>query len=92
VTVLPRFRGYRRGGITTEDDMTKAGNDPYNFRSPTQQWMAEHPNDKPCPRGPDASKAWRRRRGLDAAGAVARRKYEMAMVQTRAARAARGEG
>jgi hypothetical protein len=73
---------------------SKGGNDPYNLRklSPSQQWMADHPNDKRCPKSPDAAKGWRHKRGLDAAGAALRAKYEAAMAETRAARAARGEG
>jgi hypothetical protein len=31
---------------------------------PTQQWMADHPYDVPCPRG-GAGVHWRRARGLD---------------------------
>jgi hypothetical protein len=49
--------------------------------SPTQQWMVDHPNDVPCPRG-NAS-AWRRKRGLDKAGAALRAKYEAAMAEKR---------
>jgi hypothetical protein len=87
----------RRHLRKTEDDMTsKAGNDPYGMRgdkklSPTRQWEVDHPHDKPCPKGPDTAKAWRHKRGLDAAGAALRKKYEAAMVETRAARAARGD-
>jgi hypothetical protein len=71
----------------------KLGHDPYGTRklSPARQWMADHPNDVPCPKGPDTAKAWRKRRGLDAAGAALRAKYEAAMTETRAARAARGD-
>jgi hypothetical protein len=39
--------------------------------SATQQWMADHPNDVPCPKGNSA--AWRRKRGLDKAGAARQR-------------------
>jgi hypothetical protein len=72
---------------------SKAGSDPYNLRklSPSQQWMADHPNDKSCPKDPHSAAQWRRKRGLDAAGATLRAKYEAAMAETRAARAARGE-
>jgi hypothetical protein len=75
--------------------MNKAGRDPYGVRSdkrlsPTQQWEVDHPGDV-APRG-GAAWAWRRKRGLDAAGAALRRRYEAAMAATRAARAARGEG
>jgi hypothetical protein len=47
--------------------------------SATQQWMADHPNDVPCPKGNSA--AWRRKRGLDKAGAALRAKYEAAMAE-----------
>jgi hypothetical protein len=33
----------------------------------TQQWMADHPNDKPCPVGFAGAAAWRRARGLNKA-------------------------
>jgi hypothetical protein len=60
--------------------------------SPSQQWMADHPNDKRCPKNPNGAKVWRHQRGLNAAGAAFRAKYEAAMAETRAARAVRGEG
>jgi hypothetical protein len=69
----------------------KAGRGPYKL-SPTRQWEVDHPQDAPCPKDPGSAAAWRRKRGLDAAGAALRAKYEAAMVETRAARAARGEG
>jgi hypothetical protein len=60
--------------------------------SPTQQWVADHPNDVPPPRvGSLGWVAWRRQRGLDAAGAALRKRYEEAMVETRAARAVAAE-
>ena len=52
--------------------------------SPTKQWELDHPHDIPCPHGPDSAKAWRRARGLDAAGAALREKYEQAMREKRA--------
>jgi hypothetical protein len=57
----------------------------------SQQWMADHPNDKPCPQERRAAMEWRHKRGLDSAGAALRAKYEAAMAETRAARAVRGE-
>jgi hypothetical protein len=41
-----------------------------------RQWEVDHPDDKPCPKS---------------AGAALRKKYEAAMAETRAARAARGD-
>ena len=33
--------------------------------SAVQQWMADHPDDTPCPNGVEAAAAWRRARGLN---------------------------
>jgi hypothetical protein len=54
----------------------------------TEQWMREHPHDNPCPRDPDAARAWRRARGLEnsPADTVLRAKYEAAMAEKRAAK------
>jgi hypothetical protein len=57
--------------------------------SPTQQWMADHPDDVPCPRS--NANAWRRKRGLDAAGSAIRAKYEAAMAEKREREAAQQE-
>jgi hypothetical protein len=49
--------------------------------SPTKQWMADRPDDKPCPLEPYAARAWRRKRGLDfdPEWLALRAKYEQAM-------------
>lgn len=58
--------------------------------SVTQQWMKDHPNDKPCPVSPDAAAAWRRARGIGLNAAEARAKwakYHKAMSELRTAKA-----
>jgi hypothetical protein len=30
-----------------------------------EAWMRDHPDDVPCPKSPDAARAWRHARGLD---------------------------
>ena len=30
-----------------------------------EAWMRDHPDDVPCPRDPDAARAWRAKRGLE---------------------------
>ena len=61
--------------------------------STSQQWMLDHPDDTPCPRGPLAAQAWRRKRGLerDPAAEVRQakhadwlRRYEEALAAKRA--------
>ena len=32
-----------------------------------RSWMRDHPDDVPCPRDPDAARAWRAKRGLERA-------------------------
>ena len=32
--------------------------------SKTKQWELDHPDDRPCPKGPTAAKAWRIQRGI----------------------------
>ena len=60
--------------------------------SATQQWMQNHPNDVPCPRGAAAAKAWRRKRGLLACPGertkyqLDRAKYEALMTVKRGER------
>jgi hypothetical protein len=53
--------------------------------SPTQRWMQEHPDDKPCPRTPQAAKAWRIARGLERTPAERKRheKYQVALIEMR---------
>jgi hypothetical protein len=55
--------------------------------SKTRAWELAHPNDVPCPRGPDAAKAWRLKRGLQNTPEHLARlaKYEEAMAAKRAA-------
>ena len=61
--------------------------------SATKQWMIDHPNDDPCPKSLAAAKAWRRKRGLDAASIAAlRAKYAAAMAEKRARQAKQEPG
>jgi hypothetical protein len=51
-----------------------------------ENWMAEHPNDKPYPRNPDCQLAWRRARGLAPLSAKEQaklREYEAIMAAKR---------
>jgi hypothetical protein len=41
--------------------------EPEEGLSPTKQWMQDHSDDVPCPRDPDAAKAWRQKRGIQPA-------------------------
>jgi hypothetical protein len=51
---------------------------------PIQQWMADHPDDVPYPRSPEAAKAWRAKRGIGNTWQTeTRRKYEAAMAEKR---------
>jgi hypothetical protein len=57
--------------------------------SKTQQWMKDHPDDKPCPNDPDSAKAWRFKRGIGCGAATNRalwEKYSAAMAEKRCAR------
>jgi hypothetical protein len=54
--------------------------------SATQQWLADHPDDVPCPRDPNLAGVWRRKRGLEATASrrritAIREKYELAMAK-----------
>jgi hypothetical protein len=50
-----------------------------------RQWMLDHPDDEPCPRSPDAARAWRIERGLELTEAdkAENAKYEAAMAKMR---------
>ena len=55
--------------------------------SASKQWMIDHPDDVPCPNGPDAAAAWRLKRGIYTGESEIRAqwaKYEAAMAEKRA--------
>jgi hypothetical protein len=65
----------------------KAGKALKNKLTRTAQWMADHPNDEPCPTGYQAQRAareWRKARGiiLEPAARKQRAKYLAAMGRT----------
>jgi hypothetical protein len=57
--------------------------------SKTKQWEIDHPDDRPCPAGPTAARAWRIARGINKAGSYRDqqlwKKYDLALADKWAA-------